>query len=202
MSEPDQKDFISTLARAGYYAVDQIVEIASETYADEADALPKAEVAALAQRPVAERREEIRRRGGPIAYDKFRAALHTLEQSGVLVRENYWCCRNCGEKAIDVELNAAADAGEDVRGYVFFHEQDTERIATGAPLYLRYGGVCCEPGDDGPELTRAIAVEIVESLRANGFRPEWSGSPDETITLPVDWDKLPPESGSTTAEAP
>ena len=62
-----------------------------------------------------------------------------LEAAGIVARQNFTCCKTCGFYEINGEMEAARAQGRVVRGYVFFHMQDTERAAKGGDLALAYG---------------------------------------------------------------
>jgi hypothetical protein len=74
-----------------------------------------------------------------------------------------------------------------VRGYAFYHEQDTESAAGGGGLYLNYGSC-----DEGTEAAVAIGHEIVAALKAKGLDPDWNGSLEKRIGLPLDWKRRGP----------
>ena len=94
-------------------------------------------------------------------------------------RMDFTCCQTCGHAEIDDELGPAREE----RGYTFFHQQDTERIADGQ-LYLAYGAF-------GPEVTEeAIAGAVVERLRAEGLAVTWNGETTSRIEVAIgDWRK-------------
>ena len=106
----------------------------------------------------------------------------------------------------------AVDGAERPRGYVFFHQQDSERLAPGgSDLYLAFGGfraatdvdpVLVErarAGDDEAkgEVVRASEVsygrEIVAALERQGLRVEWGGTGESRIQLlDLDWRRRVP----------
>lgn len=181
--------------------VAEITEVMGEIIDDDID--PEAESETGAARPTANEildavvaTMEARRRELdvtiPSAYERLRQTFEVLEERGVLARENYWCCQTCAYAAIDEEIAEELDAGGAVRGYVLFHSQDTDRAVESGHLLLRYGGITRDPERDGPEASKAIGEELVALLRSSDFAPDWSGSPNDVITLPIQWDKRPP----------
>ncbi|MDF7777616.1 hypothetical protein P1X14_20335 [Sphingomonas sp. AOB5] len=116
--------------------------------------------------------------------DRLDAAFAALEADGVIARQNFTCCSNCGSTEIWDEIALAQDAGLPAHGYTFYHIQDTESAAEGHGVYLGYGA--CEEGEDA---ALDVAREILVQLEAHGLAPEWDGSWDRKIHVPLDWKK-------------
>jgi hypothetical protein len=188
MASEDVTEQIAMCVRGGYMTAAEIVEVVVESTDDEGEVVADEEIARLVDEAIAARRGELA--SGSPSYDRLHRVFCELEAAGVLARENYWCCQTCAYAAIDREI---VEAGErQVRGYVLFHSQDAERAADGGGLLLRYGGVTADPQREGPAATKKIGEEIVMRLRAVDLVPQWSGSPNEVIYLPMTWDKAPP----------
>lgn len=139
-------------------------------------------------------------------YPHVRAAFEELEGRGVLARMNFACCQTCGHSEMDDERR------EDSRGYTFFHEQDSERLAPdGGDLYLAFGALRPDPSldpdllarsADGEEEARSvvvaaseerIAAEVVEALQRHGLTVDWDGTNRQRIRLPdLRWRKRLP----------
>jgi hypothetical protein len=115
--------------------------------------------------------------------DRLDAAFDDLDRRGVVARHHWWCCQNCGHRAMPDERARAVADGRAARGYTFYHVQDTERAAEGGGLLLAYGAF------DDPAAAGAIAAEVVDVLRAHGLAPSWSGSPAQRILLPMQWQR-------------
>ncbi|HMY21109.1 MAG TPA: hypothetical protein PKA58_32525 [Polyangium sp.] len=112
--------------------------------------------------------------------DRLDKAFEFLQQSGIFSAQDYWCCSSCGHTAA-----AESMTEQKTRGYVFYHEQDTDRAIDGGGLMLAYGSY---EGED--EKTTAIAREIGSALDRFGVPYEWNGSPDSRIfILPFEWRK-------------
>jgi hypothetical protein len=79
-------------------------------------------------------------------------------------------------------MAAADEAGMTVRGYAFFHMQDTEAAVEGDGLYLSYGAVA-----DGAGAAEAIGHAVVAALEAKGLDPVWDGEWSRRIFVPMDW---------------
>ncbi|MFC4058718.1 DUF6891 domain-containing protein [Planomonospora corallina] len=111
--------------------------------------------------------------------ERLSRAFAALEASGITAREDFTCCRSCGQS----EIGSAGSP--DARGYVYFHSQCTDSAAAGHGLTLLYGGF-----DGSPDTTAAIGREIVAALGRAGLPVEWDGDPAQGITVtPLDWRK-------------
>lgn len=121
--------------------------------------------------------------------DRLDLAFDKLEDSGIVARQNFTCCRTCGHAEIGEEIEAAIARGAAVRGYAFYHRQDTERAAEGGGLHLAYGALT--PGEDA---LLAIAREIVAALKSCGLNAEWNGVARQTIGVSLDWRRRFPDS--------
>ncbi|MFG2821618.1 DUF6891 domain-containing protein [Kitasatospora sp. NPDC048365] len=109
--------------------------------------------------------------------ERLTRAFTALQETGVTARENFTCCRSCGQAEI------GAEGGPDARGFVYFHTQCTDSAAAGHGLTLLYGGF-----DGSSETTTAIGDEVVAALEAVGLHTEWDHDPGRAITVtPLDW---------------
>lgn len=130
---------------------------------------------------------------GPSDYDRLRAAFATLAQEGFAAEMDFACCQNCGH----AEIGDARRPGS--HSYVFFHQQDSERLVDGEPLYLAFSffndhpdapsaelreRAQAEPADPVAkaayydaydELEARVGRRLVEVLRTSGLQVEWDG---------------------------
>jgi len=119
----------------------------------------------------------------PTDCERLDAAFAALEAEGILARQDYEDCQTCGHAAARRELAAA---GERTRGYVFYHQQDTESAYDTGELYLAYGAAAeaCEGSQCEPERALvAIGNAVVAALRAQGLTVSWNGSGDTRILV-------------------
>lgn len=183
-------DALSRAAAEGYGTDDEIVEQVTEAlvdeYPDDAD-LP-ARVLRLAPQTFDAREALERSWPVPTDCDRLDRAFERLEQAGVVARQDFTCCQTCGHAEIGYEIEQAR-ALRTVRGYTFFHHQDTEGAAEGGTLFLAFGAAFPD-GTPKEELLSAeaqIAGEIVAALRAEGLAPSWNGEVTRRIELPLEW---------------
>ncbi|MGW2678013.1 DUF6891 domain-containing protein [Streptomyces sp. NPDC001436] len=162
----------------GYASRAGLAELA-EDYLVTADRRPvsREQAEVLADRMWRERVAEQSAWRGETDPERLTRAFATLEDAGITARENFTCCRSCGQSEI------GGEAGPDARGFVYFHTQCTDSAAAGHGLTLLYGGF-----DGSSDTTAAIGHEVVAALAAAGLPTEWDGDPGRAITVtPLDW---------------
>ncbi|MFG2621412.1 DUF6891 domain-containing protein [Streptomyces sp. NPDC048507] len=162
----------------GYATRAELAELAEE-YLVSGDRRPlsRGQAQALADRLWLERVAEQAAWQGETDPERLTRAFAALEAAGITARENFTCCRGCGESEI------GAESGPDARGFVYFHTQCTDSAAAGDGLMLLYGGF-----DGSSETTAGIGHEVAAALRAAGLGVEWDQDPGRALTLtPLDW---------------
>ncbi|MEU6716511.1 hypothetical protein ABZ897_34025 [Nonomuraea sp. NPDC046802] len=131
----------------------------------------------LADRMWLERIEEQRTWQGRTDPERLTRAFAALERSGITARENFACCRSCG----DAEIGAAGRPH--ARGFVYFHEQCTDAAVRGGGLTLLFGAF-----DGPPDAAASIGRQVRAALEAAGLAVEWNGDPSRAMTVtPLDW---------------
>lgn len=115
--------------------------------------------------------------------DRLDEAFAELESTGIVCRQDFTCCGNCGVAEIGDELAEVEEKrGIRVRGYAFYHMQDTESAVEGHGLYLNYGA---EERSEAAALV--IAREIIAVLKSHGLNPNWDGRYSQRIHVPLEW---------------
>lgn len=180
--DEDERTELETCVRevlvGGYVSRAELAELAEEYLVTE-DRRPVArdQAEALADRLWLERVAEQAAWQGETDPERLTRAFTALEETGITARENFSCCRNCGQSEIGDEGRS------DARGFVYFHSQCTDSAAAGQGLMLLYGGF-----DGSSETTAAIGHEVVAALVAVGLHAEWDRDPGRAITVtPLDW---------------
>ncbi|MEU7674281.1 hypothetical protein AB0C42_05665 [Micromonospora taraxaci] len=110
--------------------------------------------------------------------DRLTAAFRTLSDAGLVARENFSCCRNCGT----AEIGAEVPRGRTARGYAFYHQQDAERGVDGSGVHVAYGLFEQPP-------TAQIGEEVAAALRAEGLTVHWDGDPGTRIRVSLTWQR-------------
>jgi hypothetical protein len=116
--------------------------------------------------------------------DRLDAAFAALEAKGIVCRQHFSCCGTCGAYEIWDEAATLEAAGVRVRGYAFYHSQDTEAAVDGDGLYLSYG-----TDSDSAAAALAIANEIVSALQQHGLQVSWNGSWSQRIGVQLTWQR-------------
>jgi hypothetical protein len=182
----DLREYMRVQVVAGYDPVPEVVEEAVYAFADTTlspDELRQA-ATSLAEELVATHVTEQATWPQTTDNDRLDAAFATLDAAGIVARQHFSCCGNCGATEIHAEMDQVAKDGLPVRGYTFFHVQDTEHAIDGESLFLSFGAP-----DGDREAGEAIGHEIVAALRDHGLHPAWNGRHANRIGLPIVWQR-------------
>ncbi|MEV6523837.1 hypothetical protein AB0M43_17960 [Longispora sp. NPDC051575] len=121
-------------------------------------------------------------------------AFDDLTNAGVVARQHFTCCGTCGT----AEIGDEADRSRHWRGYVFYHQQDTETLVHEGSVHLSYGIFPPEDFDEDvyallpeaerttsylAELVEFVNTDVVPRLTAHGLRVEWNGDCDTRILV-------------------
>ena len=167
----------------GFESPDEIVDSVVELLSDEADsAVLRPYARRMAGEVLAEQLAEQATWPEVTDCDRLDAAFAGLEEGGIVCRQHFSCCGTCGVGEIWDEIEAAREGGANVRGYVFYHAQDTERAVDGDGLYLNYGAVT-----EGETAALEVAREVISALERHGLRTEWNGEWSRRIGVVLDW---------------
>jgi hypothetical protein len=172
---------IRELLCCGYHDRETLTECAEDRLVgdDGKRVVPYAQARRLVDRLWQERLAEQAAWESPTDPERLTRAFGDLVASGITARENFTCCRTCGNAEI------GGERGEQDHGFVYFHTQSTESAAAGHGLMLLYGGY-----DGSEETTTAVGHEVVAALAAAGLSTEWTGSPRAAIRVtPLTWHK-------------
>ncbi|MGW5666820.1 DUF6891 domain-containing protein [Micromonospora sp. NPDC003776] len=108
--------------------------------------------------------------------DRLTAAFRALTAAGIVSRENFACCQNCGLG----EIGAEVPRGVTPRGYAFYHQQDAEHAVEGSPVFVAYGLFEQPPSAE-------IGAEVAAALRAEGLAVHWNGDTGSRIQVLMTW---------------
>jgi hypothetical protein len=186
----EMRRYICNKVAAGFLDSDEIVEAAFDCFSDDlADArLEPAMLRRIAgietDKAFVERLDTQRQWPAVTDCDRLDQAFADLDRSGIVARQNFTCCQNCGHAEIGDEIAAAEESGIRPIGYTFFHWQTTDRVAEDGNLYLYYGAVA----GDGAASVR-VGRAIVETLERHCLAVEWNGSLDKAIHVRLKWQR-------------
>jgi hypothetical protein len=170
--------FIEYRVREGFESVHEIVENARDwaydTY-DRTDLLP--EIRRLTAELLAAHRAEQAGWGPTTDCDRLDEAFAALNRQGIVARQDFSCCNNCGFTEIWDEV-AEAEKQRPVEGYVFYHLQCTERAIETGQLLMAYGSV-----EDDSEAFQRVGNRVVAELHRAGLNASWGGTEGHPIVV-------------------
>lgn len=180
------RSFVTTQIRAGFAPPSEIAAAAVEVVLDGGG--DDGVATRHAERCVAEALAELglEQETWPAVTDcdRLDEAFAALDAGGITARQDFTCCQTCGHSEIRDEVEAARTHGRSVRGYAFYHRQDTENATERDGLYIAYGAT--EPGD---EAEAAVGATIAATLRAGGLEVAWDGSHKTRIFVKLHWQR-------------
>lgn len=179
----EMKDFIHNSVGAGFLSMDEIIETAVEAFSDDypvSELLPHAKDAA--QKYMDAHLKKQLSWEAVTDCDRLDQAFKDLESQGIISRQNFSCCGTCGTAEILDEMGIAGKSGKIVRGYTFYHMQDTESAVEGDGIYLNYGSI------HNNFLAQILAgYKIVKTIKRHGLKTEWNGDLRKRIFIHLDW---------------
>jgi hypothetical protein len=174
----DLREFIRHRVWEGFESAHEIVENAQDwAYGkyDRDDLLP--EINRLTAEALAAHQAEQAGWGPTTDCDRLDAAFEALNSQGIVARQDFSCCNNCGFNEIWNEVEKE-EKQHPVEGYLFYHLQCTERAIETGQLLMAYG--CIE---DDPEAFFGVANKIVAELRKAGLNASWGGTAGHPIVV-------------------
>jgi hypothetical protein len=171
-------DFIAHRVREGFESAHEIIENARDWAYDKYDGeelLP--EIKRLTAELLAAHQTEQARWEGPTDCDRLDKAFAALNRQGIVARQDFSCCNNCGFTEIWDEIEEE-EKRQPVEGYAFYHLQATETAIKSGRLLMAYG--CIE--ENSATLVR-IANRIVCELRRVGLNAFWGGTTYHPIVV-------------------
>jgi hypothetical protein len=176
-------DYIRQHIAGGFFDPADIAGFAADAFADELDpAVLRHHASRYVCDALAEHEAEQKLWPAVTDCERLDAAFAALEREGIVGRQNFSCCGTCGAAEIWDEMAAVEEAGLRVRGYAFYHMQDTEAAVRGEGLYLSFGAVA-----EGSEPAEAVGRLVVDALERKGLDPLWDGQWTHRIFVPIDW---------------
>jgi hypothetical protein len=176
----DLRTFIAERVREGFDPFDEILQTATEyaldMYDGDGDDL-EPEIKRLTEEALAAHRAEQSTWNVETDCDRLDEAFTALNRHGIVARQHFTCCNTCGFTEIWDEIEEE-EQRQQVKGYVFYHFQSTERAVEAGQLFLAYG--CIE--EDESALV-SVANKIVAELRQVGLDVNWQGDSGHPIVV-------------------
>lgn len=166
-------DFVELHVIEGYLGPDELVE---KTILEFQDDIPREQLLPVAQKLVYQRivkryLEEINW-VSPTDCERIDRAFLELNQMGIVAKQNFSCCNNCGHKRIE---RAVRKAGKKAWGYAFFHAQDTDAAVATGELNITFGAVD-KQSEQAFECALEVGKKVADALKRNGLNVDWDGS--------------------------
>jgi hypothetical protein len=177
------RSFVAQRVAEGFDSEETIIESATEYFEDEhkRDDL-RPEVTRITVELMAEHLRKQALWTKPTDCDRLDWAFAELDRDGIVARQNFSCCSNCGHGEIWDEIRQT-EQEHPVEGYVFYHVQNTENACANGSLYLAYGTV----KDDESALI-AVGEKIAQTIERAGLRTEWNRQGNTCIRIvDLDW---------------
>jgi hypothetical protein len=174
----DLREFIAYRVREGFESAHEIVENAHDWAYDKYerdDLLP--EIKRLTAEALAAHQTEQTGWGPTTDCDRLDEAFAALNAQGIVARQDFSCCNNCGFTEIWEEVEES-EKRQPVEGYVFYHLQCTERAIKTGQLLMAYGCV-----EEDPEALQRVCNKIVAGLRRVGLNASWGGTAGHPIVV-------------------
>ena len=92
----------------------------------------------------------------------------------IVAEQNFWCCQTCGRAA----LEEAKDSFENLVGFCFYHQQNSETLMETGETYLYHGAYDDSRGGE-------VARTICDVLEEWSFDVSWNGDPETAIKVKV-----------------
>ena len=174
----DVRSFIAYRVQEGFESAHDIIENATD-YAfgkHERDDL-QLEIKRITAEELAAHRVEQAGWEGPTDCDRLNQAFAALNRQGIVARQDFSCCNNCGFTEIWDEIEQE-ERRQPVAGYVFYHLRATERAIKVGELLLAYGSI-----EDDPAALQRVANKVVTELRRVGLNASWRGTTSHPIVV-------------------
>jgi hypothetical protein len=173
----DLRKFIAQRVQEGFESAHEIVENATDYACGKFERSFEPEIKRLTAELLAAHRAEQAGWGPTTDCDRLDEAFAALNRQGIVARQDFSCCNNCGFTEIWDEIEEA-EQQQSVEGYVFYHLQCTERAIKTGQLLMAYGCV-----EDDPDALQRIGNKIVAELRRVGLAASWGGTTGHPIVV-------------------
>jgi hypothetical protein len=178
--EENARCIITTEVAGGFSSDEEIIELVENVCPE----LTHGQIEQMTKKAMAEHKADEEQWKELTDCDKLDMAFITMEQDGILARQHFTDCQSCGNNKIGDEIQKAQAAGTKIRGYTFYHSQDTEIAVMGNGLCLAFGVLF-----DNVDEAKKLGYEITEHLRHAGLETEWNGDVKSRIFIPMIWKK-------------
>jgi hypothetical protein len=117
---------------------------------------------------------------------KLTKVFEELEKQGIISRQKFSCCSNCGGYEITeiaVEKIKNGTPKEEIKGCCFYHKQDEDGWKDGYSLMLRYGDMSSQEFGNIGLSTVEVGNIICTELDKQNIVYEWDKNPNNCIEV-------------------
>ncbi len=174
----DLRAFIAYRVREGFESVHEIIENATDyTLGKYGRDDLQSEIKRITAELLAAHRSEQAGWETSTDCDRLDEVFAALNRQGIVARQDFSCCNNCGFAEIWGEVEEE-EKRQPVEGYVFYHLQCTEQAIESGQLLMAYGCV-----ENDPESLHRVANKVVAELRRVGLNASWQGTSRHPIVV-------------------
>lgn len=127
--------------------------------------------------------------------DRLDAGFDELNKLGIMARHDWTCCSNCAVAALHKahETTPSNALGVPYTGYVYYHQQDSQRAANGEGLLLGYGTFQpTENEADYQSLSLQVARQASDVLKKHDLQLNWDGTIERRLEVQLNWQRRHP----------
>lgn len=170
---------INSLVAEGFMSPHQIIDEACAFASEHPScAVTRGEASQLVAAAIESHRLNSGTWDGETDCDRLDAAFQAINAKGIVARQHFSCCNNCGFTEIWDEIEKEEAEGKPVYGYVFYHLQCTQHAMKTGELFMAFGSI----EDEESALQQVVDTILVELGRA-GLRASWAGSTNHPIVI-------------------
>jgi hypothetical protein len=173
----DLRTFIANHVREGFESAHEIVEKATEFAYGKYERDMESEAKRLTAELLTAHRADQAGWGPTTDCDRMDKAFETLNQQGIVARQDFSCCNNCGFTEIYDEVEAA-EKDRPIFGYVFYHLQCTEWVIKTGQLLMAFGRI-----EEDSEALHRVGNAVVAELCRVGLNASWGGTDHHPIVV-------------------
>lgn len=119
---------------------------------------------------------------------KVTAAFKAVRKEGLIARQNFKCCGSCAGYDLATQVEKMPEAKrQKVKGAVFYHRQDTQRMMEEECLFLNFGQIDSQEVGEVGLPTEEVGKIVTRVFKEAGLNVEWDGDKYSRIkvTYPV-----------------
>jgi len=106
--------------------------------------------------------------------DLLKEAFKRIRKKSLYARMNFLCCGSCASYDLSQQLNKSSNK----LGYVYWHNQDEEKLRNYGYTYLGYGSK-----DDTERSRELVGHMVVDTLKEMNIPYIWDGTSKQRILV-------------------